>query len=81
MLGLHPGSRRFESFCPYHYFKEDQSHGEAKTNNKRRFHIIEYGTYYKVKKRFGPFWFYVRKGFKKRIFTDFGDVVNFVHKK
>ena len=64
---------------PLPLFKEDQSHGEAK--RKRRFHIIECGTYYTVKKRWGPFWFYVRNRFKKLMFTEFSDVVKYVNEK
>ncbi len=60
--------------------KEGKYHGEARTKTtKRRFHIIECGTYYTVKKRLGPFWYYIRQGFKKRKFTEFGDVVKFVN--
>jgi hypothetical protein len=47
----------------------------------RRFHIVEYGKYYTVKKRWGPFWFYVRNGVRKRIFTEFGDVIKYVNKR
>jgi len=59
------------------YIREVINHGEA----KRRFHIIKCGTNYTIKKRFGPFWFYVRKGFKKLSFTDFGDVVRYVNER
>ena len=70
--------RWFESIRPYH-LRGYISHGEAK--RKRRFHIIDCGTYYIVKKRFGPFWFYVREGFNKLTFDDFGDVVRYVNER
>ena len=57
------------------------NHGEAnvKTTNKT-YRIIDYDkNVYRVKKRFGPFYFYIRTNdFKPLEFYNFGDVVRYV---
>ena len=82
--------RWFESIRPYQYFFKGGAYhgiGEAgakKSKQKRRFHIIEHGTKYVIKRKFGLFWFYVRdgikNGFRKRKF-DFTDAVIFVNSR
>ena len=61
--------------------QEDNNHGEAKakTTNKR-YRIIDYGkNLYRVKRKFGPFYFYIRtNNFKPLQFSNFGDVVRYV---
>ena len=55
------------------------NHGEAKLkNNKRKYRIIENGNYYRVKKKFGPFYFFIRTHFKRIKFDNFGDVIRYV---
>jgi len=52
--------------------------GRAVKTTKHKFRIIEYGTRYRVKKRFWKFYFYIRTKFKVLEFDDFSDVVRFV---
>ena len=55
------------------------SYGEAKLKTtKRKYRIIEDGNYYRVKKKFGPFYFFIRTRFKRIKFDNFGDVVRYV---
>jgi hypothetical protein len=50
---------------------------EAKTTN-RRYTIVEKNGGYRVKKRMGPFWSYVRTKGKILIFDDFSEVVRYI---
>ncbi|MHA1701003.1 MAG: hypothetical protein ACTSWK_01920 [Promethearchaeota archaeon] len=63
--------------------KEDQNHGIGKTvkNNKHKFHIIKYGSKYRVKKKFWKLYFYIRTKFKIIEFDDFSDALGFVVKE
>lgn len=58
------------------------NHGEAKLKTtKRKYRIIEDGNYYRVKRKFGPFYFFIRTHFKRIKFDKFGDVVGYVVKR
>jgi hypothetical protein len=63
--------------------KGGQNNGAAKVtkSNKHKYHIIEYGKKYRVKKRFWKFYFYIRTKFKILEFDNFSDVVSFVIKE
>lgn len=60
------------------------NHGEActKTTNKN-YRIVDYDkNVYRVKKKLGPFYFYIRtNNFKPLEFYNFGDVVRYVIKR
>lgn len=55
------------------------NHGEARVKNANRKYRIIDGDKYRVKRRFGPFYFFIRTNYFKRIeFDHFGDVVRYV---
>jgi hypothetical protein len=55
------------------------NHGEAKLKTtKRKYRIIEGDNCYRVKKKFGPFYFFIRTHFKRIEFDNFGGVVRYV---
>jgi hypothetical protein len=56
------------------------SHADIKTA-KRKFHIVELGNNkYKLQVKKCRIWFYVREGFKVKIFEDFSNVVNYLNR-
>lgn len=56
------------------------SHASAKTT-KRKFHIVELGNdKFKLKIKKLGIWFYLREGFKVKIFEDFSSIVNHLNK-
>ena len=54
------------------------NHGEARTKTANRKYRIIDGDKYRVKRRFGPFYFFIRERFKRIEFDHFGDVVRYV---
>ena len=55
--------------------------GEATKTTKRKYKIIERSDGFYVKKRFGPFYLFIRTNFHKIHFTKFQDVVMYVIEK
>jgi hypothetical protein len=49
----------------------------SKTSN-RRYTIVEKNDSYRIKKRVGPFWTYIRTKGKILVFNDFSNVVRYV---
>jgi hypothetical protein len=67
---------------PYYLFIGGACYGigEAKLH-KRKFHIEDCtGNKYKLKVKWGPFWYYIRDGFRIRVFDDFSTVVTYLNK-
>jgi len=60
----------------------DNGIGEAiKTTDKRKYKIIERQDAFYVKKRVGPFYFFIRTKLRKIKFNTFYDVVTYILKK